>query len=255
MGLVTQNKCVPFLAAILLGLSPVLGAAELRVAVTANFFGTLQTLSALYGEETGTQITLSSGASGALYTQIVNGAPFDVFFSADAVRPERLAEEGLGIPESRFTYAQGVLVLWSRREEVVDSAGEVLHSGDFRFLAMADPRTAPYGVAAQQVMMHMGVWDELNTQRRLVRGQGVGQTYQQVASGAAELGFVALAQVRDAEGRVPGSYWMPPQMGYDPIEQQAIILKRTCEREAAERFMAWMRGPEARAVIEAAGYH
>ena len=254
MGVVPRNKCVPLFAAILLGFSSVLGAAELRVAVTANFFGTLQALSALYGAETGTQITLSSGASGALYTQIVNGAPFDVFFSADALRPERLAEEGLGIPESRFTYAQGVLVLWSRREGVVDSAGEVLLSGSFRFLAMGDPRTAPYGLAAQQVMTHMGVWDELNAQRRLVRGQGVGQTYQQIASGAAELGFVALAQVRDAEGRIPGSHWVPPQTGYDPIEQQAIILTRTREREAAERFMEWIRGPTARAIIEAAGY-
>lgn len=229
-------------------------ATELRVAVTANFFGTLQQLAAMYREETGHRLALSSGASGALYTQIVNGAPFDLFFSADVLRPERLANEGRGVPESRFTYAIGRPVLWSARDGFVDDAGEILKSDGFRFLAIAEPRTAPYGVAAQQILTYLGVWDRLDSGGQLVRAQNMGQAYQQVASGAAELGFVALAQVRDADGNVPGSHWIPPAHLYDPVVQQAIILQRASNMQAAQDFMAWIRGPEAVQVIEAAGY-
>jgi molybdate transport system substrate-binding protein len=229
-------------------------AAELRVAVAANFYGTLQRLGAMYQEQTGHTLALSPGASGALYTQVVNGAPFDLFFSADPLRPEMLANAGYGVPESRFTYAIGLPVLWSTRDGFVDDTGEILKSYGFRFLAIAEPRNAPYGVAAQQVMTHLGVWDRLDSSSKLVRAQNIGQAYSQVASGAAELGFVALAQVREADGNVRGSYWIPPAEIYDPIIQQAIILQRASNMQAAQDFLAWMRGPEAIQIILAAGY-
>lgn len=241
------------LLAILLGVPQPLPAQELRVAVATNFLGTLQTLVSRYEQETGTEVRLSAGASGALYAQIANGAPFDVFFSADEARPRRLVDESLAVADSRFTYAVGVPVLWSAEPGVVDETGKVLHDDGFRHLALADPRHAPYGAAAQQIMQEIDVWDRLNRERRLVRAQSIGQAYSQVASGAAELGFVALAQVQGADGEIPGSHWIPPAGMYEPIVQQAVVLVRA-DQAAAAHFLAWIRSDEASAVIRAAGY-
>jgi molybdate transport system substrate-binding protein len=246
-----------WLALALLGLllgGPVVLAAEVRVAVTANFHGTLQRLAAVYRAQTGHTLLLSPGASGALYAQIVNGAPFDLFFSADSLRPELLAQHGHGVADSRTTYAVGLPVLWSARPGLVDADGAVLRGDGFRFLAIAEPRNAPYGVAAQQILSHAGVWEALVADGKLVRAQNTAQAYQQIASGAADLGFVALAQVRGADGQVPGSYWLPPSDVHDPIVQQAIILSRSANLAVARDFMAWLRGSEAGRLIEADGY-
>lgn len=245
------KKCVAALA--LLVVLPAAWAADVKVAVAANFYGTLQKLAPLYKQASGNDLALSSGASGAFYTQIINGAPFDVFLSADAARPERLEKEGLTIEGTRFVYAYGVPVLWSSREGVVDAEGKVLESMRFRYVAIADPKVAPYGVAAEEVMRKRGVFDALDGAGKLVRGQSIGQTHSQIASGAADLGFVALAQVKTDAG-IAGSHWIPPAAEYTPIAQAAVVLKRADDVAAAMNFLEWLRGPEARAVIEAAGY-
>lgn len=244
-----------FLAIVSAAVLPALAsAAEIKVAVAANFNGTLQKLAGLYKSASGHALVISAGSSGALYTQIVNGAPFDVFFSADAERPERLEAEGHGVPGTRFTYAFGVAVLWSASPGVVDAEGEVLKSGAFRHLAIAEPRNAPYGAAAQEVMQALGVWDALEAGGRLVKGNSIAQTHSQVATGAAELGFVALAQVRSPDG-IPGSHWIPPAELYTPIAQAAVVLARADDPAAARDFVAWLRDdPAARKVIEDAGY-
>ena len=244
------KKCLAALA--LLVVVPA-WAAEVKVAVAANFYGTLQTLAPLYKKASGNDLVISSGASGAFYTQIVNGAPFDVFLSADAARPERLEKEGLTVEGTRFVYAYGVPVLWSAREGVVDAEGKVLAGNSFRHLAIADPKVAPYGVAAEEVMRKRGVFDALDGAGKLVRGQSIGQTHGQIASGAADLGFVALAQVKTAAG-IPGSHWIPAASEYTPIAQAAVVLKRADNVAAAKGLLEWLRGPEARKVIEAAGY-
>lgn len=229
------------------------GAAEVRVAVAANFHGTLQRLAPLFKAASGHTLTISAGASGALYTQIVQGAPFDVLLSADVERPERLERAGHAVPGTRFVYAHGVLVMWSARPDFIDPEGKVLESDAIRHVAVADPRFAPYGVAAEQVLRARGVLARLDAAGRLVRGQSIGQTYGHVASGAAELGFVALAQlVRDEA--IPGSYWMPPRSLYAPIAQAAVLLARARDADAAKDFLEWLRGADARAVIERAGY-
>jgi molybdate transport system substrate-binding protein len=241
------------LACVLLALTMQAQAAEIRVAVAANFQDTLQRLAALYAEHSGHRLTISAGASGALATQIANGAPFDVFLSADVERPAWLEAEGHAVAGSRFVYAYGVLVLWSARSGVVDADGAVLQRGGFRYLAMADPRVAPYGAAAEQVLRARGVFDALDGADQLVRGKSIGQTWGQVASGAADLGFVALAQVRTESG-IAGSHWMPPRESYTPIGQAAVLLTRAAEPQAAREFLDWLRGLQARAVIEQAGY-
>jgi len=229
-------------------------AADIKAAVAANFTGTLQRLSELYESETGTKVVVSSGSSGALYAQITNGAPFDVFFSADTERPEKLEAEGNAVAGSRFTYAVGVPVLWSTDAKLVDDQGKVLSEPEkFRHLAIAEPRNAPYGAAAQEVMQHLGVWDKIESSGKLVKGQSIGQTHSQIATGAAELGFVALSQVKKPEG-ISGSWWIPPSNMYTPIAQQVVLLKQSDNKAAAEKFLAWMKGEKARAVIEQDGY-
>ena len=236
--------------------------AEIRVAVAANFYGTLQKLAPLYQEASGNTLAVSSGASGALTTQILHGAPFDVFLSADAARPQWLEEKGLTVEGSRCTYAYGVPVLWSASEDFVDGEGRVLGGGegddeggdDFRHIAIADPALAPYGAAAREIMTARGVFEPLDKAGKIVRGQSIGQTHSHVASGAAELGFVALAQVTDERGDIAGSHWMPPTDAYAPIAQVGVVLQRADDLDAAKHFLEWLQQDDARAVIEAAGY-
>jgi len=235
-----------FLAALL---SRPSAADEVRVAVAANFADTLKALAAAYEAETSHTVVAILGSTGKHYAQIRNGAPFDVFLAADAERPKRLEEERLAVPGSRFTYALGRLVLWSPRKGFVDSKGDVLRTGRFRRLAIANPKLAPYGVAARQTLEALGLWTTLEA--RLVRGEDIGQAFQFVASGNAELGFVARSQIQNAQGRIAGSCWDVPPALHKPIEQQAVLLKNT---PAARAFLAFLRGPRARAIIERRGY-
>lgn len=238
-------------AGLLLCLQPA-EAAEVRVAVAANFTTAMKRIAARFEASTGERVVSSFGSTGTLYAQICNGAPFDVFLAADKRRPRLLEENGDAVAGTRFTYAVGRLVLWSARPGYVDDAGQVLKAGSFAHLAMANPKTAPYGAAAEQVLKDMGLWQRL--QPRLVQGSNVAQTEQFVATGNAELGFVALAQVKGAADGASGSEWLVPHTLYRPIEQQAVLLKRGRHNAGARAFIAYLKGAQARSVIEKLGY-
>lgn len=238
-----------FLAAIWAFCAVPVAADTLRIATASNFAAPMKELAHRFQEISGDRVVVSRGSTGKHYTQIRNGAPFDAFFAADSARPRRLEEEGRIIPGSRFTYAVGRLLLWSPRAAYVDSEGNILRSGEFRHLSLANPKLAPYGQAARQVLLKLGLWDALTP--RMVRGENVGQTYQFVASGSAELGFVARSQVARPQTPLPGSYWMVPEALHDPIEQQAVQLS---ERPSVRRFMEFVRSAAGHAVIESYGY-
>ena len=230
-------------------------AEELNVAVAANFLGTLKKLAPMYEQASGNHLVPSAGSSGQLYTQIKQGAPFDVLLSADRDRPAYLEAEGLAVPGSRFTYAIGTLVLWSPLSGVVDGAGKVLSGNRYHMLAIANPATAPYGEAAQQVLTTLGLWDTLNSSKKIVVGESIDQAWQFTATGAADLGFVALSEVTH-EGVISGSYWIPPQSMYKSIDQNAVLLTRSSKRLAAGNFLSWLQHDgHAIATIKAAGYH
>lgn len=226
-------------------------AAEVAVAVAANFTAPLEKIATAFEKASGHHLVISSGSSGKLYAQISGGAPFAAMLSADAERPARLEKEGAAVAGTRFTYAIGKLVLWSMEPGLVDPAGAVLGSSRFRHLAIPDPETAPYGAAARQVLQGLDLWQMLAP--RLVQGEDIGQTYQFVATGNAELGFVALSQVR-AAGKLQGSLWIVPAERYRPIEQQAVLLARGKDSPAARAFLGFLRSAPARALIEEFGY-
>jgi molybdate transport system substrate-binding protein len=224
-------------------------AGEIRVAVASNFAGAMREVAQQFEQDYGHDVKLVFGSTGKHYAQIVNGAPFDAFFAADVERPELLEKEQRIQPGSRSTYAFGSLALWSREATLVDEAGKILERGDFRRLAIANPRLAPYGRAAQQVLEGRGLW--LSLQPRLVRGENIGQAFQFVASGNAELGFVALSQLIQSDRHKRGSMWRIPEDLYAPIEQQAVLLTQD---PAAQAFMDFVQGEPARAIIRAHGY-
>jgi len=224
-------------------------AGETQVAVAANFTEPAKEIAAAFTKATGHQAALSFGSSGQFYTQIAHGAPYEVFLSADAERVKMAEQAGFGVPGSRFTYAVGRLVLYSKTPGLVDGRGAVLRSGRFAKLAIADPGAAPYGAAAVQTMQNLKVYDRLKP--KIVRGASITQAYQFAATGAAEVGFVALSQVVDERG---GSRWIVPTNLYAPIEQQAILLKTGQGSPAAKAFMAYLKGPQARAIIRRYGY-
>ncbi len=228
---------------------------QLQIAVAANFLGTLQKLAPQFEASSGHTLVLSGGASGQFYNQISHGAPFDVFLSADTERPQKLEADGLTVTGTRFTYAIGKLVLWSATPALIDSEGQVLKSDKYKFVALADPKLAPYGAAAQQVLEHLGLWDSLNASKKVVVGESIGQALQFTSSGNAEIGFVAWAQVVGDSGKPAGSWWLPAQSLYNPITQDGVVLQSTQHRAAADAFMHWLRtDAKVRAAIEAAGY-
>jgi molybdate transport system substrate-binding protein len=231
--------------------------AEVRVAVAANFTAPCEEIARAFERRSGHRVMVSAGSTGKLAAQIQNGAPFDVLLAADAERPALLEKGGTAVSGSRFTYARGRLVLWSADRGLVDGAGKVLAASRFRHLAIANPKLAPYGAAAEQVLGGLGLWQRLSP--RLVQGEDIGQTYQFVASGAAELGFVALSQVRAAAGgagggQIKGSMWIVPEASYRPIDQQAVLLTGAWGNLAARAFLDFLKGGEARAAIERFGY-
>lgn len=223
-----------------------------QVAVAANFSGPMQRIAADFERETGHKALVSIGATGKFYAQIKNGAPFEVLLAADEATPARLEAEGAAVAGTRFAYAIGQLVLWSARPGFVDAAGEVLRKGDFRHLAIANPKTAPYGAAAVQTLEALKLNDALAP--RFVQGENIAQTQQFVATGNAELGFVALSQVwRD--GRIAeGSGWIVPAGMHAPIRQDAVLLVPGRDRPAALALLRYLRGEAARGVIRGFGY-
>ncbi|WP_419251865.1 molybdate ABC transporter substrate-binding protein [Caulobacter sp. ErkDOM-YI] len=222
---------------------------ETRVAVAANFTEPAKAIAAKFEAKTGHRAILSFGASGQFYTQIANGAPFEVFLSADAERPTRAEAEGLAVAGTRFTYATGRLVLWSTTPGLVDGRGAVLARGKFEKLAIADPKSAPYGLAAVETLTRLKLYDGLKP--KVVTGSSITQTYQYVQTGAAELGFVALSQVVNQPG---GSRWIVPPANHTPIDQQAVLLKTGAGNPAAKAFLQFLKGAEAKAIIRRYGY-
>lgn len=227
-------------------------AAEVQVAVAANFSEPALQIAAEFERRTGHRALLAFGATGKFHAQITHGAPFGVLLAADETTPARLEQEGLGVPGSRFTYAVGRLVLWSARPERVDARGDILQHGHFERLAIANPRTAPYGRAAIEVLTRLKLLETV--QSRIVQGENIAQTHQFVSTGNAELGFVAWSQVfRD--GRLTGgSAWPVPETLHAPIRQDALILARGRDNPAATAFAEFLRTPAAQAVIQAYGY-
>jgi molybdate transport system substrate-binding protein len=225
-------------------------AAEVRVAVAANFAAPMQKIAALFEADTGHKAVLAYGSTGRFYAQIRNGAPFDVLLAADDETPARLEREGQG--GSRTTYAIGKLVLWSKQPALVDDLGEVLKSGSFEKLALADPRLAPYGRAAIETLSKLDLLDALRP--KFVQGENIAQTWQFIATENAQLGFVALSQVW-ADGKLKeGSLWRVPATLYSPIRQDAILLHKGQNNAAATALLAYLRGEKARNIIRSYGY-
>lgn len=221
---------------------------RVHVAVSSNFTNPMINIAHRFQEKTKCKIDLSFSSTGKLYAQIKNGAPFGVFFAADMTRPMLLEKEGLAILGSRFTYAVGKMVLWSRKPNFVDSQGKVLTQENFHHLAMANPALAPYGKAAQEVLTDR-VYNHL--QPKIVLGENISQAFQFVHSENAELGFVAYSQVKRPDKPLEGSYWEVPQSLYTSIEQQAVLLK---EDKVARKFLDFVQCNEAQDIICSYGY-
>ena len=223
-----------------------------QVAVAANFTAPARALAEVFARTTGHEAKLSFGATGAFYTQIKNGAPFDVLLAADNERPARLEKEGDTVPGSRFTYATGQLVLWSAKPGLVDDEGAVLKHGQFGKIAIANPKNAPYGAAAVEAMEKLGLAATL--QPKLVTGESIGQTFNFIATGNAELGFVALAQVLEGGKLKSGSMWVVPAQYHAPIIQDAVILNRAASNPAAKAWMELLKTPQSKELIRSYGY-
>jgi molybdate transport system substrate-binding protein len=235
-------------AGIAASLSTSAQAGQTHVAVAANFTEPAKEIAALFKEKTGHEAILIFGASGAFLTQISHEAPFEVFLSADADRPKAAIDQGFAVPGTLFTYAIGKLALWSKIVDVTKGE-EALKAGDFRKISIANPNAAPYGTAAIETMKALGVYDAL--QSKIVQGSSIAQAFQFVDTKNAEVGFVALSQLFSA---TEGTRWLVPQELYSPILQDAVLLKRGEKDDASIAFLAFLKGPEARAIIEKFGY-
>lgn len=246
----------PFLIALLLFFHILLinaSAKEVRIAVATNFKTTLQEIAIHFERKSGHTTLISSGSSGKFFAQIKHGAPFDVFFSADVNRPQLIEKEGLAVADSRFTYALGRLTLWSPDPNRLKKDGpSVLARGRFNHLAMANPKTAPYGLAAQETLERLGLWTHVKD--RIVLGENIGQTFHFVFSNNAQLGFVARAQVLDPKINGSGSRWDVPDTLHEPLRQQAVLLTHGQDNEAAKAFLDYVKGPEAQIIIKRFGY-
>lgn len=226
---------------------------EVLVAVAANFAGPMARIADGFGSSTGHVVKISSGATGKFYTQIAaGGAPFQVLLSADDQTPRRLVEEGHAVAGSNFTYAIGQLVLWSRDPALVDPEGAVLASDRYQHLSIANPKVAPYGAAAVEVLKAKGLIDSVTP--KLVTGESIAQAYQFVASGNAELGFVALSQVAVPDKPATGSSWKVPASLYTPILQDAVLLKAGADSAAAKALLDYLKSDAALKVIASYGY-
>lgn len=234
------------------GAPPPTLAAQAQVAVAANFAEPIRAIAAVLEKTTGHTLKIAVGASGAFYTQIKNGAPFDVFLSADDERPALLETEGLTVPGTRFTYATGRLVLWSNKVGRVDPQGQVLWATDLGKVAYANPKTAPYGAAAVQAIAHMGLANALGP--KLVLGESIGQAYNFVKTGNADIGFVALSQVLHNGQLKEGSMWTVPPHLHDAIRQEAVVLKKGAGNEAATALIKLLQSPAIKDLIRSYGY-
>lgn len=242
-----------FLAASLIALAPLsVLADELKVAVAANFINTIETLAKNFEKQSGHTVKLTSGATGKFYTQIKNGAPFDIFFAADQKTPAKLEAEGDTKAGSRFTYAQGRLSMWIPNATAGTDAVDYLKQGNFKHLAIANPKAAPYGAAAEEVLTKLELLDALKP--KMVMGENIGQTYQFVATGNAEAGFIPHSYTVDAKHVSKGSYWLVPQSFYTPLDQDVVIMNQAANNKVAQQFIDYIRSAEGKKIIESNGY-
>ena len=224
-------------------------AGETKVAVAANFTATVKQIAARFELKTGHKAVLIFGSTGKLYAQIYNAAPFDVFLAADSKRPQRAESEGLAVSGTRFTYATGKIVLYSTNPTLINGTSEVLLSKQYNKLAIGNPKTAPYGLAAMEVLKKLGIHDKVKS--KIVRGDNIAQTHQFVMTGNAQLGFVARSQVINDKS---GSRWQVPDNLYSPIRQDAVLLKHGADNAAAQAFLAFLKGDIAHDIIKQYGY-
>lgn len=226
---------------------------EVHVAVAANFTAPAKELAPMFEKQTGHKLVLSFGGTGMFYGQIKNGAPFDVLLAADAKTPKKALKEGYGVPGSSFTYAVGKLVLWSANADKVPAdGGKLLASGQFNKCAVANPKLAPYGLAAHEALKALGLFDQVKP--KFVEGDNIGKTFNFVKTGNADIGLVALSQVFKNGKLQSGSGWMVPENLYAPIKQDAVLLKQGKSQKAAQQFLEFLQGPQAAEVKKAYGY-
>ncbi|MGV6817688.1 MAG: molybdate ABC transporter substrate-binding protein [Thiotrichales bacterium] len=231
--------------------APLLCAETTKVAVAANFTDAARALSPVFEQTTGHHIKISYGSTGKLYSQIENGAPFDVFLAADLARPAKAEKDGLAIADSRFVYAKGKIVLWSADKASFTDGETFLNLKKFKRLALANPKTAPYGVAARQVMEKLGIWSDV--QKQLVRGDTIAQAFQFTATANADVGFVAGSQYKAWKGD-KGAVWEIPETYYEPISQAAVLLNKGADNPAAIAFYEFLKSTQAHEIIESFGY-
>ena len=239
-------------AMLILGATGLVHADEVHVAVAANFAAPMKEIAASFEKHTGHKLVSTVGATGKFYAQIRNGAPFDILLAADHETPAKLEKEGAAPAGSRFTYAIGKLVLWSAQAGVVDDKGEVLKKTGFEHLSIANPKLAPYGLAAVETMKKLNVYGAIAP--KLVVGESIGQAQQFVASGAAQLGFVAMSQVVEGGKLKSGSMWVVPGSLYSPIRQDAIALEKGKGKPAVDAFLRYLKSEPAKVVIRSYGY-
>jgi molybdate transport system substrate-binding protein len=227
-------------------------AATVLVAVAANFSKPMTEIAAEFEKATGHSAKLAFGSTGKFVSQLEHGGPFEVLLSADEKAPQRLVESGLAVPSSQFTYALGRLVLWSAKPGYVDDQGKILSTGGFKHLALADPKLAPYGAAAVEVLKKLGLFEKL--QPLFVQGENIAQTYQFISTANAELGFIALSQVIENGKIATGSGWIIPSNDYAPIRQGAVLMKKGAENPAAPALLDYLKSAPALAIIKKYGY-
>ena len=249
------NKVIQLFTIIALLAASFISKAETTlVAVATNFTKPMTEIVDLFEKKTGHSAKLSFGSSGKFVAQIENGAPFEVFLAADDKTTAKVQQDGFAVEGSNFIYAIGKLVLWSATANLVDGEGEILSKGGFKHIALADPKLAPYGAAALEVLKTKGLADKLKP--LFVQGENITQTQQFISTGNAELGFIALSQVIDPDkGKiVNGSAWQVPENLYSPILQGAVLLKKGEDNPAAPALLEFLKSPEAKAVISKYGY-
>ena len=248
-----QFKMWSVVAGLLLStLASSVNAGEVNAAVAANFTVPVQQIAALFEKETGNTVKFSFGSTGKFYSQIKEGAPFDVLLAADEKTPKLMEKEGLGVADTRFVYAVGKLVLWSAKPGYVDDKGAVLSKGGYNKLSYADPKLAPYGFAAEEVLHKMNLWDSVKS--KMVTGESISQAYQFAATGNAEMAFIALSQITKDGKVTDGSWWVVPAELYTPITQSAVMLTAAKDKKAAQAFLTYLKSEKALAIIRGFGY-
>jgi molybdate transport system substrate-binding protein len=227
-------------------------AGEVNIAVAANFTAPAKQIAAQFEKETGNTVKLSFGPTGKFYSQIKEGAPYDVLLAADEKTPKKIEQENLAVANTGFVYALGKLVLWSAKAGYVDTKGEVLGNGNYNKLSYADPKLAPYGLAAQETLQKLNLWDKV--QSKLVTGESITQAYQFAATENAELAFIALSQITQDGKVTEGSWWIVPVGLYSPIKQVAVQLSAAKDKSTAQAFLVYLKSEKARAIIRSFGY-